>query len=1300
MKSKIPAASRFALPRVIIVAAFGLSSAHAATFTPPAAGTGGTASWAAGTHWDTTPVSGIDSQLVFTGTLDAAAPVATSNDIASPFQLNSLSYNPTGPATGTAPTYTLSGSQLNFINSSGSLAPTLSINPLGVVKPGITINNTLLLSNDLTISGTNGVNLASVISGASSLNKTGPGTLTLGSDANSFGGVGKTITVSGSFISANGQNYGHLGNSNNKLVLNGGGYQYSPTNDPNGSFNYAIELQSGGTNTIRSFGSTIGRSMWLSSTLTGNGGFTNAGGSTAAYMIIGKNDGSSTLTGTVTSAASTIYVAADVIRDALGGANLNLNGGNFAFGGTSGTLDSPVSIANFSRNIAVNSANALSATNHYTFTHTGALTGASTLTLNNASSSGSKGIVGSVNASGANSVINLNGDLSGFSGGLSLTTGKLMIGSSATLPASFGVLTPANTAGVLVDLNGRSVTTRGLASGGTTGGNIQGNSTTTANTLTVNTTGTDRSYGGILSNGGIALNLTKTGTNTQTLTGANTYTGTTSINGGTLATTTGANTTARLQGGGSLALGGGTLSVTGSTTAATDVTQPFPGTTLNAGLSGVTSTSGIAGSQSNIALGQITRNAGSQVNLTLPATGSITTETANTATGILGGWATVGGNNWATSAGSPGTPGDITAYAGYTTQNDASLYGTAGNTGDITTSAAVTGTATTGTINSMRFNAAGAGQTLNIGSGDTLTVASGGILLTNTVSSAALISGGSLQGTSTTGLNIYSNTPNIQLTVSSVIKDNGGATALTVSSGNATSSFINLTGTTANTYTGQTYLNAGYLRLGNTTTGSNANLGDPATGATLNINGGTLFYDGNFALDNAGANKRDVVIGSKGATFRPVPTAATDSLTISGVISGSDFGALTLGGASNLTNGGGNLTLTGVNTYNGGTIISGAGVSSTNNTTAPTLILGNNSAIGTGTLTFAGAGGTTNVLGLRSLDATNLTLANRIGDISGTSVTLKFGSAGTGNLIFTNTASASLGAGATRTLQVDNAQTSLANGFSNTSAVIKTGTGILVFNGTHTYTGATTINVGTLKLIGSLAASAVTVNSTGTLAGTGSTGGNVTVNADGRLAFDVAAAPGSQDPLNITGILTINSGNFIDLTSAATPANGVYVLATANGGITYTPGTVSAGFGTVSVSGNNLILTVAGGGGGSSTYSSWASTNGVTGGVNGDSDNDGISNGVEYGLNTNPAASDGAPGTYSGNLLKFNKRVLTSGNADLLSYRIEISTDLGVSNPWVDVGSYFENNGSVISANIPTGPAKNFARLRVVVATP
>ena len=66
-------------------------------------------------------------------------------------------------------------------------------------------------------------------------------------------------------------------------------------------------------------------------------------------------------------------------------------------------------------------------------------------------------------------------------------------------------------------------------------------------------------------------------------------------------------------------------------------------------------------------------------------------------------------------------------------------------------------------------------------------------------------------------------------------------------------------------------------------------------------------------------------------------------------------------------------------------------------------------------------------------------------------------------------------------------------------SLVKTGTGTLTLSGTNTYTGATTVDGGTLAVNGSIAVRPPTVNSGGTLAGTG-TVGNVTINSGGTLA--------------------------------------------------------------------------------------------------------------------------------------------------------------------------------------------------------
>jgi C1A family cysteine protease len=112
-------------------------------------------------------------------------------------------------------------------------------------------------------------------------------------------------------------------------------------------------------------------------------------------------------------------------------------------------------------------------------------------------------------------------------------------------------------------------------------------------------------------------------------------------------------------------------------------------------------------------------------------------------------------------------------------------------------------------------------------------------------------------------------------------------------------------------------------------------------------------------------------------------------------------------------------------------------------------------------------------------------------------------------------------------------------------------------------------------------------------------------------------------------------------------------------------------------------------------FAAWAITNNVTGGVNGDSDKDGIANGVEYALQLNPAAADGPVGTFNGNSLSFKKRMVASGSVGL-TYCIEVSTDLGVTDPWVEQPS--TQTADSIAAVMPHNTGKFFARLRVVLA--
>src|SRR4029077_14481076 len=202
-----------------------------------------------------------------------------------------------------------------------------------------------------------------------------------------------------------------------------------------------------------------------------------------------------------------------------------------------------------------------------------------------------------------------------------------------------------------------------------------------------------------------------------------------------------------------------------------------------------------------------------------------------------------------------------------------------------------------------------------------------------------------------------------------------------------------LTLTGANTYSGGTNLNGGIIAVN-----SDVNLG---TGP-LSFNGGTLEA---LAAGGGITSSKAVTLNAGAGTF--LADAGTTS-TLSGVISG--VGSLTKDGL-------GTLTLTGANTYSGGTT-----------TSAGTLQVGN--------------GGTAGSITGNVID--NGTLAFNRSD----SVTFDGVISGTGN-------------------------------------VVKLGTGRLTLTEANTYTGTTTVNGGSLIVDGSIASVQTLVNPDGLFGGTG-----------------------------------------------------------------------------------------------------------------------------------------------------------------------------------------------------------------------
>jgi len=207
-----------ALAALALVVAPLAQAASTYTFT----GTSGTINWSSGTSWSAIPVSGSDNTLTFgNGTsLAASAAVVANNDIASPpFKHNALNLTYAGPASGTAPTVTIQGNQLEFDTSSGSVAPTMNFTTTGTVKPTVTISAPILFANTAAIATTTDAILSGTLSGAGGFTKSGGGTLRI--TQNSASWTGSVGLSAGILQIGNNGGFGSLGSGT--ITLSGSG---------------------------------------------------------------------------------------------------------------------------------------------------------------------------------------------------------------------------------------------------------------------------------------------------------------------------------------------------------------------------------------------------------------------------------------------------------------------------------------------------------------------------------------------------------------------------------------------------------------------------------------------------------------------------------------------------------------------------------------------------------------------------------------------------------------------------------------------------------------------------------------------------------------------------------------------------------------------------------------------------------------------------------------------------------------------------------------------------------------------
>lgn len=319
--------------------------------------------------------------------------------------------------------------------------------------------------------------------------------------------------------------------------------------------------------------------------------------------------------------------------------------------------------------------------------------------------------------------------------------------------------------------------------------------------------------------------------------------------------------------------------------------------------------------------------------------------------------------------------------------------------------------------------------------------------------------------------------------------------------------------------------------------------------------GGTVIgTDGNLQLGNGGATG-DLVSGVT------VGTNANFSINRSGIfdfdedISGA--GSVSVAGVNDAV-----VTLSGTNTYSGGTTIAGSGTGGT----PSTLKVVSDTALGTGAVTISGTGAQFEV------GAAGLVISNDIfvDDSGSAKVVLFDNNTGTstlsGNLDIQETGGTAfkftVKGGVTNTLVVSGDISGTGD-----SGLSKNFGGSLVLSGTNTYDGATDINGGLVLINGdsSGATGAVTVDNisgSATLGGTGVIGGDVTIGVNGTLA------PGASVESLEMGALAFNDGSSFDYEIDSTAGTGD--LAVVNGDLSFdgvvtlllsdlNPGTITLG---------------------------------------------------------------------------------------------------------------------------------------------
>jgi autotransporter-associated beta strand protein len=938
----------------------------------------------------------------------------------------------------------------------------------------------------------------------SGLVKTGSGTFSLTGDNSGFSGG---VSVNGgdlNIVAAN--NLGDSSATNILTLSSGGGLQFGA-----GSVTVTQNLTLGSGGGVID---TSGHNDTVGGVISGSGALTKTG--LGALTLTGANSytGATDVSVGVLQAGATAAFSSSSAVTVETGATLDLNSYNQAIGSLAGA-----------GGVTLGSATLTTGGDGTSTLFSGTITGGS-----------SSGLVKT-----GSGVFSLTGDNSGFSGAVGVNGGDLNIIAANNLGDSSSTNIVTLSSGGALQFGAASVTvTQNLTLG--TGGGV------------IDTNGHNDGVSGVISGSGA---LTKTGLGTLTLTGANDYTGATEVgagtlqagamntfssssavtvdNGATLDLHSYGQTIGSLAGAGGVTLGSATLTAGGNGTStlfsgaitggsASGVVKTGAGTlSLTGDNSGFSGALGVNGGDLNIIAANNLGDSSATNVVTLSSGGALqfgaggVTVTQNLTLGAGGGAIDTNGHNDSVSGVISGS-GNLTKIGlGTLTLTGANSY-----TGATDVSVGTLQAGATDSFSSGSAITVDTGATLDLNSYDQAIgslAGAGGV----TLGSATLTAGGN--GTST----LFSGT----LT-------GGSASGLTKTG----SGVFSLTGDNSG-FSGAVGINGGDLNI----IAAN-NLGDSSATnvVTLSSGGALQFGAGSVTVT------QNLILGSGGGA---VDTNGHND-SVGGVISGS--GALTKTGL-------GTLTLTGANDYSGATDVSvgtlQAGATDTfSSGSAVTVETGaildlNNYSQAIGSL--AGAGGVT--LGSATLtaggDNTSTTFS---GGISGSGALVK---TGTGTLILTGansygggtTVSGGVLQGDTTSLQgdiTDNAAVTFnqaaagtyAGAIGGSGTLTKIGAGTLTLTGANDYTGATSVNVGTLRAgaTGAFAAgSAFTVASGATL------DLNSIDQTVGSLAGAGAAALGSAN-------LTTGGDN---------------TSTTFSGAITGTGGLIKVGTGAFTLSGTN-----------------------------------------------------------------------------------------------------------------------------------